>query len=196
MHWTVRGADRQTGEDRSVVVEATDHAQAERRGGRAGLVVESAEPENEALLIEPEAAADLDEGDLIIPGFDDPPQSRAAPAPPAAPPLRAPHAAVPLPYSSGRDVAPSYQMLRFWCRAAIAGSWLAVGLAVLFLLIGLLALAGGVFSGSGNGLGLGLTGFASSFLPAAAILISAGPLGVLGYGGLALIDIARNSYRR
>lgn len=44
MRWEVKGADRQTGEDRQIFVEAGDEAQATRRAGRQGLLVESARP--------------------------------------------------------------------------------------------------------------------------------------------------------
>ena len=204
MRWTVNGADRQTGETRAVVVEASDRAQAERRGGRAGLLVESAAPLTSPRrpaavaveLVEAEPPV-IEEEELIIPGFDDddaPPPAAPVAAPVAAPAATRRPSAGPLAYSSGQGIVPSYAMLRFWCGAAIVGSWLAVAAAALFIFIGLLALVGGTFSR--GGFGFGLAGFASSFFPAAVILLSAGPLGVLGYGGLALIDIARNSYRR
>ncbi|MCC6425116.1 MAG: hypothetical protein IT447_16705 [Phycisphaerales bacterium] len=44
MRWEVKGADRRTGEDRQIFVEANDEAQATRRAGRQGLLVESARP--------------------------------------------------------------------------------------------------------------------------------------------------------
>jgi len=45
MKWQVTGADRETGEDKTIEVEAVDEAQAIRRAARMGLLVASAEQE-------------------------------------------------------------------------------------------------------------------------------------------------------
>ncbi len=48
MRWEVAGADRATGQDATVMIEAEDEASAVRRGGRQGLLVEWARPADEA----------------------------------------------------------------------------------------------------------------------------------------------------
>jgi hypothetical protein len=44
MKWTVQGADRETGEERAITVDAPDGAAATERGNEAGVLVASARP--------------------------------------------------------------------------------------------------------------------------------------------------------
>jgi len=44
MKWEAKGVDRASGNDSTIMVEANDEAQAQRRANRAGLLVESVRP--------------------------------------------------------------------------------------------------------------------------------------------------------
>jgi len=58
MKWIVIGADRETGEDKAIEIEADNEESAKRRGNRAGLLVAEARPAVEAIEVDDDPADD------------------------------------------------------------------------------------------------------------------------------------------
>lgn len=77
MQWQITGAHRQTGDETTIVIDAEDQAQAERRAARRGILIESIQ--RLETQIEVEAANQEDESPAMF-EYQPPPARHEAPA--------------------------------------------------------------------------------------------------------------------
>ena len=209
MNWIVSGADRETGEDKAIEVEADSEESANRRAARRGLLVADVRPaataDHATIQVddEPEESADTI-------AFDDD-FSGPATATSTAPAYIAPQAAASpagaftaaaatsaLPYQSAqpRGVSrpiPSYTGL------SIASSILRVYALLLYIVtvLALLVATIGVINMAGSGMPASaiIVADATTYAPAIAIVFGAAMAHGASAALVALRDIAQNSFR-
>jgi hypothetical protein len=77
MRWTVEGADKETGQERAIAVDADSKAQAERIASKRGLLVSD--------VHEPVSLSDAEKLEAMVTRSVESPQPASAPAPPPEP---------------------------------------------------------------------------------------------------------------
>ena len=183
MRYIVRGADRKTGQDRAVEVEADDPASAERHAARGGLLVA-------------EVASAGEEVDDFIAGFDDDPS-------PAAETLAYAGPAGAAGRGGGGAGPPELRELAFWAGLLVAVSRVVLGLGAIVTLgaviVGLLA-AFAALGGAGGGGGRAITAFVATagagLVGGLVLVIGAAPAAVVGHAAAAFRLHVRRHWNR
>ena len=181
MQYVVRGADRQTGEDRAIEVEADDAATAERQAARAGLLVAEVTP-----------AGGGDREDYVA-GFDDEPTAAAETLAYAGPRGSAERGAGP----------PELRELAFWAGLLVAVSRVVLGLGAVVTLgavvVGLLAAfaaLGGAGGGGGRAIGAFVATAGAGLVGGLVLVIAAAPAAVVGRAAAAFRLHVRRHWNR
>lgn len=185
MRWIIEGADRSTGVERSVTVEAPDAAQAEQLGRLVGLLVSSLGPAPGALA-DHSAAPPIDATPVMPADLIHPRPDPSAPARAALPVSYAGRHAEPV------SILPDYFALRIGASALRILGIVCFALGLLSLLLTLPILLAGLRFQSSGGPGELLSALgtlAESMVPIGAGIL----LYTLGGAAQALRDLARNS---